>query len=108
MLAGAQPTPPGLWEPRAASPQLALDLDPAGAAQEGPGLVPPLHGRQAGAEHLQPQVQHLLAAGGGDLLRGLCPRPLTSPPAAEAPSPPPTRGPQLATSCSLASRPSVL
>lgn len=34
------------------SPELALDLDPARAAQEGPGLVPLLHSRQAGAEHL--------------------------------------------------------
>lgn len=65
----AQPPPPtltpglGLQEPRVSSPQLALDLDPAGAAQEGPGLVPLLHGGQAGAEHLQPQVQHLLARG---------------------------------------------
>lgn len=47
------------------SPELALDLDPAGAAQEGPGLIPLLHGRQAGAEHLQPQVQDLLAGDGG-------------------------------------------
>ena len=63
----AQPTPPhpllGLQEPRVSSPQLTLDLDPAGAAQEGPGLVPLLHRGQAGAEHLQPQVQHLLARG---------------------------------------------
>lgn len=36
--------------------ELTLDLDPAGASQEGPGLVPLLHGWQAGAEHLQPQV----------------------------------------------------
>lgn len=36
--------------------ELTLDLNPAGAAQEGPGLVPLLHGRQAGAQHLQPQV----------------------------------------------------
>lgn len=99
MLAGAQPTPPGLREPRAASPQLALDLDPAGAAQEGPGLVPPLHGRQAGAEHLQPQVQHLLAAGGGGGVPAQRPAPPAPPlpPAAEVSSPPPARGPQLAT-----------
>ena len=62
------PIPPphpglGLQEPRVSSPQLTLDLDPAGAAQEGPGLVPLLHRGQAGAEHLQPQVQHLLARG---------------------------------------------
>lgn len=75
---GAQPTPGWAAGPRASSPQLALDLDPAGAAQEGPGLVPLLHGRQAGAEHLQPQVQHLLAGGRGDLLRGLRPGPLTT------------------------------
>lgn len=34
------------------SPELTLDLDPARAAQEGPGLVPLLHGGQAGAEYL--------------------------------------------------------
>lgn len=43
-----------LWD--AYSPELTLDLDPARAAQEGPGLVPLLHGGQTGAEHLQPQV----------------------------------------------------
>lgn len=32
--------------------ELTLDLDPARAAQEGPGLVPLLHGGQAGAEYL--------------------------------------------------------
>lgn len=57
--------PPPTQGPRAGSaPELTLDLDPAGAAQEGPGLVPLLHGGQAGAQHLQPQVQHLLAAMG--------------------------------------------
>lgn len=49
------------------SPELTLDLDPAGAAQEGPGLVPLLHGRQAGAEHFQPQVQHLLTGTGEEV-----------------------------------------
>lgn len=33
-------------------PELTLDLNPAGAAQEGPRLVPLFHSRQAGAEHL--------------------------------------------------------
>lgn len=58
-----QATRPGLQKPRVAgaSPELALNLDPARATQEGPGLVPLLHCRQAGAEHLQPQVQDLLA-----------------------------------------------
>lgn len=49
----------GLQKPstRARSlPELTLDLDPARAAQEGPRLVPLFHSRQAGAEHLQPQV----------------------------------------------------
>lgn len=38
------------------SPQLALDLHPAGAAQERPGMEPLLHGLQARAQHLQPQM----------------------------------------------------
>lgn len=47
------------------SPELTLDLDPARAAQEGPGVVPLLHRHHAGAQHLQPQVEHLLTGGGG-------------------------------------------
>ena len=52
----------------ASSPELTLDLHPARAAQEGPGLVPLLHRGHAGAQHLQPQVQHLLTGGGRGVL----------------------------------------
>lgn len=66
-VGSSRPLPPEPLGPEAqrqagSSPELTLDLDPAGASQEGPGLVPLFHGRQAGAQHLQPQVQHLLAA----------------------------------------------
>lgn len=47
---------PGPSELPTHPPELTLDLDPAGAAQEGPGLVPLLHSGQAGTEDLQPQV----------------------------------------------------
>lgn len=48
----ALPNPSQLLKPTASSPELALDLDPARTAQEGPGLVPLFHGLQAGAQYL--------------------------------------------------------
>ncbi len=41
-------------------PEFTLYLNPARTAQEGPGMVPFLHGTHTGTQHLQPQVQHLL------------------------------------------------
>lgn len=59
----------GVWKCRAREeergsdpPELTLDLYPARAAQEWPGVEPFLHCLQARAQHLQPQVQHLLTA----------------------------------------------
>lgn len=53
------------FEPsRAVSPpELTLDLHPSRTAQERPRVVPLLHGGDAGAQHLQPKVQHLLTGG---------------------------------------------
>lgn len=103
--ARADPTP----GPRAGdSPELALDLDPARAAQEGPGLVPLLHSRQAGAEHLEPQVQDLLAGDrrggvGASPRRGGQPasaqRPSSAPPHGEALGPTVPTAPVLSSLC---------
>ena len=40
--------------------ELALDLYPAGAAQEGPRVIPLLNDALAGTQTLQPKVKHLL------------------------------------------------
>lgn len=53
-------------------PELTLDLHPSWTAQERPRVVPLLHSSYAGAQHLQPKVQHLFTRGARRCQRSVC------------------------------------